>query len=208
MNRQFGLSWNIGDFIGSFARGIQAADEKRPQASGRGGRLFAPGIGPHTEDDTVRFVMDELAISEPTRYHNYSLGVPYPGDSRNKCDLCFGDGYSWMWAIEFKMLRMLGDNGKPNDNMLNHILSPYPDHRSAVTDCEKLSRFRLAEVAALVIFGYESGPFPLEPAIAAFEALASRKVALGTRVQCAFRDLVHPVHRAGMVFGWEVPLQG
>jgi hypothetical protein len=34
--------------------------------------------------------------------------------------------------------RILGDNGKLNDNMLMHILSPYPQHRSAVTDCNKL----------------------------------------------------------------------
>jgi len=27
----------------------------------------------------------------------------------------------------------MGDNGKPNDNMLMHILSPYPAHRSALT---------------------------------------------------------------------------
>jgi hypothetical protein len=38
------------------------------------------------------------------------------------------------------MLRLMGDNGKPNDNMLMHILSPYPAHRSAVTDCAKLVR--------------------------------------------------------------------
>jgi hypothetical protein len=30
------------------------------------------------------------------------------------------------WAIEVKMLRLMGDNHKPNDNMLMHILSPYP----------------------------------------------------------------------------------
>ncbi len=36
------------------------------------------------------------------------------------------------------MLRLMGDNGKANDNMLMHILSPYPSHRSALTDCEKL----------------------------------------------------------------------
>ena len=208
MGSQSNLLWDLEDFVRAFARGIEVADGKRPQARGRGGRLFAPGIGPHTEDDTVRLVMQELAASEPERYHDCNLGVTYPGDSRSKCDICIGDGEYWLWAIECKMLRMLGDNGKPNDNMLNHILSPYPGHRSAVTDCEKLSRFRLAEVAALVIFGYQSEQFPLEPAIAAFETLASRKVALGTRVHCAFRDLVHSVHRAGMVFGWEVPLQG
>ena len=45
----------------------------------------------------------------------------------------------WDWAIEAKMLRMFGDNGKLNDNMLMHVLSPYPAHRSALTDCGKLA---------------------------------------------------------------------
>jgi hypothetical protein len=34
----------------------------------------------------------------------------------------------WGWAIEVKMLRLMGDNGKLNDNMVMHILSPYPAH--------------------------------------------------------------------------------
>lgn len=38
------------------------------------------------------------------------------------------------------MLRLFGDNAKLNDNMLMHLLSPYPAHRSALTDCEKLAR--------------------------------------------------------------------
>ena len=43
------------------------------------------------------------------------------------------------WFIEVKMWRLMGDNGKPNDNILMHVLSPYVQHRSALTDCEKLS---------------------------------------------------------------------
>jgi hypothetical protein len=42
-------------------------------------------------------------------------------------------------AVEVKMLRLMGDNGKPNDNMLMHILSPYPDDNSALTDCQRLA---------------------------------------------------------------------
>ena len=37
------------------------------------------------------------------------------------------------------MMRLMGDNGKPNDNILTHILSPYPAQRSAITDCRKLA---------------------------------------------------------------------
>ena len=51
--------------------------------------------------------------------------ISYP-NGRQKCDLCVGTPLTWEWAVEIKMLRLMGDNGKPNHNMLMHILSPYP----------------------------------------------------------------------------------
>ena len=48
------------------------------------------------------------------------------------------------WAIEVKMLRLMGDNGKPNDNMLMHILSPYERHRSASARIDDQCRRALA----------------------------------------------------------------
>lgn len=58
------------------------------------------------------------------------------------------------------MLRIMGDNGKPNDNTLMHILSPYPAHRSALTDADKLARSSLPGEKAIVIYAYE---YPLCP---------------------------------------------
>jgi hypothetical protein len=98
----------------------------------------------------------------------------------------------------------MGDNGKPNDNMLMHVLSPYPAHRSAVTDCYKLARSTLGKRKAVMIVAYEYEDWPAEPAIDAFEALAGRQTRLGTRFVAAFDDLVHPVHRSGAVFVWEI----
>lgn len=46
---------------------------------------------------------------------------------------------SWGLGDRSQDASALGDNGKPNDNMIMHILSPYPDHRSALTDCSKLA---------------------------------------------------------------------
>ena len=102
------------------------------------------------------------------------------------------------------MLRLFGDNGKPNDNMLLHLLSPYPKHRSAVTDCEKLNASGFRQRKAIVIFGYESTELPLAEGIDAFESLARRYVCLkGPRV-ATFEDLIHPVHESGHVYGWEI----
>jgi hypothetical protein len=66
----------------------------------------------------------------------------------------------------------LGDDGKLNDNMLMHILSPYPEHRRAVTDCLKLACTQVAARRAVLIYGFEHEEWPLEPALHAFEVLA------------------------------------
>jgi hypothetical protein len=128
----------------------------------------------------------------------------YPKIPKQKCDLCIGTPEDWEWAVEIKMLRILGDNGKANDNILMHILSPYPAHRSSLTDCVKLAKSMLAKRKAVLIYGYDSEDWPLAPAIAAFEALAASKVRLGPRQQAAFSGLVHPVHGSGEVFAWEI----
>ena len=99
------------------------------------------------------------------------------------------------------MLRLMGDNGRPNDNMLMHILSPYPVHRSALTDCEKLGPLRLVGRKAVLIYGFDHPALMMDPAIEAFGVVADRGVRLGTRDVTGYADLVHPAHRAGRVFG-------
>ncbi len=102
------------------------------------------------------------------------------------------------------MIRMLGDNGKPNDNLPTHILSPYPQHRSAVTDCEKLVGSGLGKRQAILIYGYDSEAYPLEGLVDAFEVLASHRFRLDEPVSAEFEGLVHPVHQRGAVVAWEL----
>jgi hypothetical protein len=73
-------------------------------------------------------------------------------------------------------LRLMGDNGKLNDNMVMNILSPYRAHRSALTDCTKLLAARLGIRKAILIYGYDYPGWPMDPAIEALETLASQKV--------------------------------
>jgi hypothetical protein len=121
---------------------IKRVDSRRPiAANARTGVSYQPGIGPHAETAAVALIAQELAqLARDVYRDRIVLGVSYPSSSREKCDLCIGTPPSWDWAIEIKMLRLMGDNGKPNDNMLMHILSPYPAHRSALTDGPKLVR--------------------------------------------------------------------
>lgn len=102
------------------------------------------------------------------------------------------------------MLRLMGDNGKTNDNMLMHILSPYPSHRSALTDCLKLRDSHFAQRRAVLIYGFDYPAWPLDPAIEAFETLARVQIAIGDRCEAPFDGLMHPIHTHGRVFAWEI----
>jgi hypothetical protein len=193
-------------FVFDFAAAMKAVDATRPVAqSARGDKSYQAGIGPHTETRTVELVMGHLAAVAPGAYAGcHALEQAYPNSARSKVDICLGTAPRWLLSIEVKMLRIMGDNGKPNDNILMHILSPYPAHRSALTDADKLARSSLPGEKAIVIYSYEYPLWPSAPAIEAFEVLAARSVSL-TRVKPAVVEgLVHPVHRAATVYGWEV----
>ena len=44
----------------------------------------------------------------------------------------------------------------------------------------------------------------MDPAIEAFQTLASERVILGERHEAAYARLIHPVHQRGRVFAWEI----
>ena len=189
--------------VKGLARGVALADAKAPVASNaRTGVAFAAGIGPHTESLTLDLAIREL--SDLGAWNAVAREISYPNLPRSRCDVCFGSGPDWQWCVEVKMLRMMGDNGKPNDNMLMHILSPYSQHRSAVTDCSKLLSSGLRGRKSIVIFGYDYTTVTMDPAIEAFETLARQRVGLGVGVAASFSGLRHPVHERGRVFGWEI----
>jgi hypothetical protein len=195
---------DLARLVGDFALGIERADKRRPQApASRSDRTYRPGLGPHTEAQTIALVLKEL-VELDAMYSAHTVDVRYPDRPRQRCDWCLGTSPVWDWAIEAKLLRLFGDNGKPNDNMLTHVLSPYPDHRSALTDCDKLSASSLQGRKAILIFGYDYDGWEMAPAIDAFETLASRRVELGVRQVAGFSNLVHPVHTCGAVVAWEV----
>jgi len=192
---------DLGEFVHSFGIGMAKADSHRPQAANaRTGHLYQPGIGPHSESETITLALSNGTYEAPKSARRE---VPYPAIPRAACDVVVQDGDE-TWAIEVKMLRMMGDNGKPNDNMLMHILSPYPKHRSALTDCTKLLHSGIEGRKGIVIFGYDYPDFPMQPAIDAFALLASKQVQLKSAQMVSVEGLIHPVHRRGAVYGWEI----
>jgi hypothetical protein len=115
--------------------------------------------------------------------------VCYPG-SRTTCDWLLGDPLEW--AIEIKVARPNGDNGKPDDTAIKDILSPFRTDRSALTDCLKLAESPIKARRAILIYGFNDGRRPLSDIINAFEILARSRVNLGQRQAAQLGPLVHP----------------
>ena len=179
------------------------ADALRPQwVSQRSGRTYQPGIGPHAENAAVALTLEQLR--QRPEYEALGCGqfLPYVSAPRQKCDVWFGEPPAW--AVEVKMARFKGDNGKLDDTSLKDLLSPYEADRSALTDCVKLARDPLADRKAVLIYGFDYPERPLDPAIEAFCLLAEQRVVLGALAEAPLGPLVHPVHAAGRVFGWEI----
>lgn len=185
----------LADFVCDFARGLKSADAKCPQWG-----TYQAGIGPHPETAAVALVMQELL----DKYPSFVTQVRYPGESRMACNIGLDATEPLGWAIEVKMLRLLGDNGKPNDNMLMHVLSPYASDRSAITDCEKLVGSGFQCRKAILIYCFDHPSKPSVTAVRAFEALASLSVRLSERCHADFGGLIHPVQESGAVFAWEI----
>jgi hypothetical protein len=188
-----------------FAHAIEAADADCEAAiSVRSKRSYQKGIGPHTETSTLALVRAKLVEIDPIAYSKIETHIPYPITPRQKCDWCWTQPNGERVYIEAKMMRLMGDNGKPNDNILCHILSPYPQQRSALTDCQKMASAGFAGSTVVLIYGYEYDDFPLQSVIDAFETLALKVVTLSNAARATFRGLVHPVHTHGAVYAWTV----
>jgi len=188
------------EIVDQFAAAMTLADNRAPVAiSPRSGRIYRPGIGRHPEDRAVDLVVDELRVSCPD--WKVSLRVCYP-NSKQTCDFLIGEPTDW--AIEIKMFRPNGDNGKPDDTAIKDILSPFSADRSALTDCKKLASSTIAPRRAILFYGFEDSRHPLRVIVDAFELLARARVQLGQRCEAKLGKLVHPVHASGAVFGWEV----
>ncbi len=174
------LVCEIADFLKKF-------DSTRPIH-----KKFQPGVGPFGEPQIVKEIAKGLSSKGFTsRTHRT------PDMSIEK-----------EWAIEFKIARPFGDNGREAENWSVNLLHPYEGNVSLLGDCCKLKSLSNYPKKAVIVIGYEHNPakISLDPLINSFEIIACKvmNICLSNRIEQIRKDLVHPEHQVVRVIGWEV----
>jgi hypothetical protein len=158
-------------------------------------KRFQPGVGPYGEPQLVKLIAEGL--NRTPRYGGCAKIMRTP-------DLMLA-GH---WALEIKLARPFGDNGKLAENWSVNLLHPYPGNTSLLGDCLKLQGMTCSERKAVIAIGYEHDPaqVSLEPLWKSFEVVAEAvlNIKLGTRVEVTRDDLIHSVHQRLRVVAWKV----
>jgi hypothetical protein len=155
-------------------------------------KAFQPGIGPFGEPQIVSVIAQRLSAQ----------GIP--AQTRRTPDL----DLQHEWAVEFKIVRPFGDNGKEAENWSVNMLHPYPGNVSLIGDAIKLAKLENYRHKGLFVIGFEHSPakISLDPLISAFELIARRvmHIAIGQRIEEKRDGLVHPEHQVLRCIGWQL----
>lgn len=161
-------------------------------------RNFQPGVGPYGEPQVVARALDYLRGRYPEEFRGAvtrrTPDVEVPG----------------RWALEIKLVRPFGDNGKEAEHWSQNLLHPYAGNVSALSDLLKLRTVPLTQCVrrGLVVLTYSHTParIDLEPLLTSFELISHNVlgIQLGPRCEAHARELIHPVHQTATVFGWEL----
>lgn len=158
-------------------------------------RQFRPGVGPYGEPQLLKDI---------SRILNSRNAYQGKVETKRTPDLLIKGS----WALEFKIIRPFGDNGKEAEDWSVNLIHPYEGNVSALGDCLKLLALQIPEKKAVVVIAYEHDPpkISVKPLIESFEIIAERimKMRLGSRETATRKNLVHPVHQQLTVYAWEV----
>lgn len=175
--------------VADIADAIVAIDETRVAF-----KAFQPGAGPYGEPQLIRGVVERLRARSEYR------GIA----TRRTPDVLIPQA----WALEIKLARPFGDNGKEAENWSVNLLHPYRGNVSVLGDCLKLESWAGPERRAAIVVGYEHTPaqIELQTLFASFEAIAKTVIGIdiGPRLEAERTGLVHPVHQQLKVVAWEV----
>jgi hypothetical protein len=153
---------------------------------------FKPGLGPFGEPQVVGIIAKEFTTRG---YASYTRRTP---------DL----DIEHEWAIEFKIVRPFGDNGREAENWSVNMLHPYPGNMSLLGDALKLRKLDNYPCKGLIVIGFEHDParISIDPLINAFELVAERvmNIHLGPRIESKCDKLIHPEHQVLRCIGWQL----
>lgn len=157
-------------------------------------RNYRRGVGPCGEPQLVKQIAKRLNGQHPD----------WGAITRRSPDLLIPG----RWALEFKIVRPFGDNGREAENWSVNLLHPYEGNVSAIGDALKLVRLSGEEKKAVLVIRYEHTPakIPIARLLRAFEVVARESfgINLGQRIQALRTGLIHPVHQQVVVASWEV----
>jgi hypothetical protein len=146
-------------------------------------KAFQSGVGPYGEPQLVKLIAEHW-----NRNPLYALRVK----TMRTPDLLIAGS----WALEVKIARPFGDNGKLAENWSVNLLHPYRGNTSLLGGCLKLQSHTCLERKAVVTIGYEHDPpqVNLEPLVRSFELIAANvlSIPLGKRVSALRKGLIHP----------------
>jgi hypothetical protein len=175
------------DLVRLIADLLKEFDSSRPVF-----KNFQPGIGPYGEPQLVKKISELLTKRG------------YPCRTQRHPDLVVGSE----WALEFKIVRPFGDNGKEAENWSVNLLHPYRGSVSAIGDAFNLMGSKTDAKKAIFVIGYEhQTPLrSLDPLLESFELIARSvcQIPLGPRTEERRSDLVHPVHQVVKCIAWEI----
>jgi len=149
--------------VDRFAEGIPRVDRSTTvrNSNPRTGDSYLTSAVSLGERQLVAEIADWWADSYPAelpRHSSVHLEYPYPDILRANCDLVIAgnrDDGRFDWAVEVKKIRLVGDNGKNNDYVLQKLLSPWLKDRSLQHDALRLRKASFAARKAVVLVGFD-----------------------------------------------------
>ena len=180
---------------------LKEYDSTHPEQHYRNNVYFNAGIGPFRETALVIHIAEQLAkqgIVARTRRTPADLAIQAEHGTDE-------------WALEFKIVRPYGDNGKPAENWSRRLLHPYQGNASLIGDAIKLGGLEgYAQKGLIAIaFEHDSPKISLDPLLRSFELISTEilNVPLGARIEERRAGLVHPHHQVLRCIAWQLEEQ-
>jgi len=170
------------------AEGLIYVDENsKITNSSRKGIPYLPGLTTIYEPQCAKEIKEWWIDKYPNDFKsikNFFVNYSYPDHAGNKCDMVFTSDELKVdvpeWAIEFKKIAFLGDNGKNNDFGPSKLISPFLKDRSVSHDVIKLKESNIARKKAIIGYGFNYSEESLKTAAEKHPSYANRiQTALG-----------------------------